>query len=262
MTIANELFEIADRLKSQSRILNENDFNKPLQQLKEVAQRVGSAWSGSWLGYHSRVYYADFIEPPPGAHFSQDWGLMDSYGIDATIGDWKEYRFDDVVSFIKREAGNPDTHKHEEKAQITKEIFEESQSQLLSLFSRILDTLRDDRFFNDIVKKVEDMKVFGINDFINTIRPSQMISRDMTALQAGLHTPAHIFVLAQTYAIRKPFIACGELSKLTRRAASHIQHFKDSRETYWDKSLYWTWSICCMERLEKFHSGPYAFILG
>nr|WP_243448330.1 TIR domain-containing protein [Candidatus Thiosymbion oneisti] len=46
----------------------------------------------------------------------------------------------------------------------------------------------------------------------------------MSAIQAGLHTPPHISVLAQVLAIRYPFTACEELSKLSWRAASHIQN--------------------------------------
>jgi hypothetical protein len=113
MTIAEELFRIAGRLDSQSNKLKNEEFNKPLQRLADAAERVGRAWSGSWLGYHSRVYYADLAEPPPGARFSQEWGMMDTFAIRDTVGDWREYRFDDVVSAIQQYAGNPDTQKQE-----------------------------------------------------------------------------------------------------------------------------------------------------
>ncbi len=51
----------------------------------------------------------------------------------------------------------------------------------------------------------------------------------MPAIQAGLHTPPHITVLAQILAIRYPFTACEKLSKLSRRAASHIQNVEKHR---------------------------------
>ena len=47
---------------------------------------------------------------------------------------------------------------------------------------------------------------------------------NMSAIQAGLHTPPHINILAQVLAIRYPFTACEKLSKLNWRVAYHIQN--------------------------------------
>ncbi len=227
MTVADDLFKIADRLETQSKQLQEEEFNKPLQLLTDAAEQIGKAWSGSWLGYHSRVYYADLAESPPGARFSQEWGMMDTFAIQDTVGDWREYLFDDVVSAIQKYAENPDTSEQEERSSAAREVFEESQSQILSRLFTTLETRQDDKFLHDISGKVEKMKVFGAGGFIEVMRPSgQMISRDMPAIQAGLHTPPHISVLAQVHAIRYPFTACEELSKLTQRAASHIQNIE------------------------------------
>ena len=69
--------------------------------------------------------------------------------------------------------------------------------------------------------------MFGANNFIEVLRPSgQMMSRDMPAIQAGLHTPPHVSVLARVHSIRYPFSACEELSKLGRRIASHIENIE------------------------------------
>ena len=56
-----------------------------------------------------------------------------------------------------------------------------------------------------------------------------MMSRDMPAIQAGLHIPPHISVIAHVHSIRYPFTACEDLSKLSRRAASHIQNLEKHR---------------------------------
>lgn len=45
---------------------------EPLRHLEAAATRAQKAWSGSWFGYHSRVYYKDFIPPPAGAVFSSE----------------------------------------------------------------------------------------------------------------------------------------------------------------------------------------------
>ena len=95
MPIANELLEIANKLESKSQRPDRDNFLQPLQKLAEAANNVGKAWCGSWLGYHSRVYYNDFQEPPPGVHFSQEWGLTTLKQNFVSV--WVEYRFDDVI---------------------------------------------------------------------------------------------------------------------------------------------------------------------
>jgi len=230
MTISDDLFNVAEQLESQSNIMKREEFDDALRRLADSAALVGKSWSGSWLGYHSRVYYADLSEPPPGARFSQEWGMMDTFGIGDTEGDWREYRYDDVVSAIKQHAGNPDTKEQEDKASAAREVFEESQSQVLSLLSGVLKTRKDDKFLQNISDKVEKLKIHGSGGFVEAMRPKgQMMSRDMPAIQAGLHTPPHFSVIADVLAIKLPFTACEELSKLSRRAASHIQNVEKDK---------------------------------
>ena len=225
MTVADQLFKIAADLEAQGRSLHDEKFCKPLQLLTDSAEEVGKAWSGSWLGYHSRVYYADLAEPPSGARFSQEWGMKDTITFRDTIGDWREYRFDDVISSIYQRAGEPDTSEQEERSSSAKEDFDEAKSRILSLISIILDMRKEDKYLSDTAGEVEEMRLFGVTDFIGAIRPSgQIISSDMSALQAGLPTPPHVSVLAQVHAIRYPFNACEGLSKLGRRIASHIEN--------------------------------------
>lgn len=225
MTVADELFRVVERLESESKVLKAGGLSDALQRLGDSADVVGRAWSGSWLGYHSRVYYRDLAQPPPGARFNQEWGMMGTFADRYTIGDWTEYRFDDVVSAIQRNAGELDTHEQEEKSSMAREVFEESQSQVLSLLSGILSTRKDDKFLQDISEKVEKMEVYGAGDFVVAMRPEgKSISRDAPAVHAGLHTPPHISVIAQVRAIEYPFTLCAELSKLSRRAASHLQN--------------------------------------
>ena len=73
-----------------------------------------------------------------------------------TVGDWKEYRFDDVVSAIKEYAGFPDTNEQEKLSFSAEEEFDEAKSQLLSLLSVILDTRKNDKYLNDIEKKIKE----------------------------------------------------------------------------------------------------------
>ncbi len=57
-----------------------------LNALEEAANTVGRAWSQSWLGYQSRVYYEHFLPPPAGDHFSSEWGFLEVYSTGVTRG--------------------------------------------------------------------------------------------------------------------------------------------------------------------------------
>jgi hypothetical protein len=64
-----EFLEIANRLKLLATAGKEAVIEKPLAALEHAANTVGRAWSGSWLGYHSCVYYVGLKPPPRGSTF-------------------------------------------------------------------------------------------------------------------------------------------------------------------------------------------------
>src|SRR4051794_12700772 len=75
-TIAGEMLSIAGKLESLKPKLNSPEIKIPLEKLEKAASNIGRSWSGSWMGYQSRIYYHNFQPPPPGARFSQEWGLL------------------------------------------------------------------------------------------------------------------------------------------------------------------------------------------
>ena len=98
MSISRELLRIANQLDKYE----DYDLSK-LDALEKAAITIGRSWSGSWIGYQSRVYYADFQLPPSGAIFSKLWGLNST----RTQGNWKEYTREEISDFINEQAGNP-----------------------------------------------------------------------------------------------------------------------------------------------------------
>ena len=226
MKTSTKLFDLADKLKNAaSRQPEEN-----LSRLESVANLVDKAWSGSCLGYHSRVYYQDLQPVPPGARFSKEWGFSDSYILRETLGDWIEYDFDDVVSHIKSSSGVEDLDSLEESASETRELFEEIQSELLSLVTPILLENKDDTFLCDLVEKIKGVKIYTPRDYLKSVLPTgQQMSRDMNAIQAGIKVPPHMSVLSSCFGTRAPFSACLKLSKMTRRLASHLENVDQAK---------------------------------
>jgi hypothetical protein len=57
-------------------------------------------------GFHADIYYAELQPPPPGAHFSSEWGFTSQ--LQGTTGDSREYPHEAVMDAIRQGAGSPD----------------------------------------------------------------------------------------------------------------------------------------------------------
>ena len=217
MSDPEEILEIADTLeKASSRV-----DTKSLSALQRSAEAVAKSACGSWLGYHSRIYYKGFQAVPPGARFSVEWGFGDRMS-NETYGEWVECDFDRVVEHINRAAGNPDTEKLKASAQKTLGIFEDAQAQLLSMLSQWQSEYPEDKFLEDLLKRIRETKDHPYSDYVAVIRPRQVQTRDALAAYEGIKTPPHFHVIAEVSACRNPFTLCEELAKFARRAGSHF----------------------------------------
>jgi predicted nucleotide-binding protein len=227
MNFASELFSTADTLSRKFRELDSSELDKVIR----LAEEVGKSWSGSCLGYHSRLYYKNLVPVPPGARFSKEWGFKDSWPINDTVGDWVEFDFDDIVKTIKEKADNIDFETYEKLATDAKECFEEAQSHLLSILSTVLEQRSSDKYIDDLIESIKKQKIFTASNFAQQLTPSgQQMSRDMNAIQAGIHIPPHISVIAQASSLLSSFHSCDKLGRNARRAASHIENLEKKQK--------------------------------
>lgn len=216
--IAERLVGLADRLDQAAARLD----LAPLDRLAEAADDAGKAWSGSWLGYHSRVYYRDLQPVPSGVHFSVECGFDNTFG-QGTGGDWVEFEFESVVKTIAARAGGVNLDEYSALSMEVSEELDETQAEVLSMLSAALREIGDDSFLSDINKSVKEVKPLRARAIIDHLSPSgQILTRDMAAVEEGRKPPPHIWVIARTTEIRSPFTHCAKLSKLARRAAAHL----------------------------------------
>jgi hypothetical protein len=218
---ASELLALAQRLNAAAKPGDSSDVAGPLQLLKEAAIQVGEAWSGSAIGYHSRVYYADLAPPPPGAHFSSEWGFEDAYS-NPTQGDWREYRYADLVAEIKRRAGDPDITSVRQASEHARSALETARGEARSILSAYLKSTPDE-LLQDLQEATDHVVAGTEQQFAHAALPSgQIMSRDMKALSDGVYTAPHFAVLAEVLALKVPFDACREMAGIAERAAAHI----------------------------------------
>lgn len=224
--ISDKLFELADRLGRATKEWASSGFLVKLSKLKEAADEIGNAWSGSWLGYQSRVYYANLKTPPPGAHFSRDWGLRSLEFIDdGTRGDWRECEFEHVVSSIRKIAkvNVKDLEEPVKQADRLDDLFEECKGAFLSQLS-IVQHKTVDSYLEKLKEEAERLKILGWSDFAEGLQPrGKFITHDSVAANQGIQIPPHINVHAHLFELEQPAECCEKLAKLCSRAASHLE---------------------------------------
>jgi hypothetical protein len=120
-SLGDQLVQLSDRLSAVGARADDASFSEPLRALLAAAEQVGVSWSHSSIGYHALVYYTGLQVPPPGAHFSQEWGFSGTF--QGTTGDWREYQHDDVIRQIEGMAGKPDLAPLREEARAAESVF-------------------------------------------------------------------------------------------------------------------------------------------
>jgi len=223
VTSHEELFELAERLKKAAARAADVDVEKPLSEIEKAASAVGRSFSGSWQGYHSRVYYAGFSPPPAGAHFSQEWGFMRTVGSLGSVGDWQEYTTDDVKAHVHELAGNPDLEAAHLAAYTASNVFDSAKSEILSIIQSELDE-RDDSFLAGLKDEIKNLKTLTVREVADRISPKgEIMTRDTVVIGQGMQFPPHMTFIIEVKQIKHSFAVCEVAAQIATKAASHLE---------------------------------------
>jgi hypothetical protein len=221
---------VIEDLGKQAEIFN------PKNKLRESAQRAARSASGSWLGYHAFVYFDSLQIPPPGNHFSSEWGLSHPFGNHGSRG-WREYSNDDVVKVIEEAAQNPNLTAAEEAAGVAEEAFDRAKEEALAIL-RAHDTLSPDPFVAEVMEKVAAVKMFQAQDYVSYMKPNgQLMTRDSLAGSMGLRIPPHVTVEARVFELDGPFVACAALAKTLKPSMLHLKRLGKAQTRYMAQNI-------------------------
>jgi hypothetical protein len=217
-----ELLEIASRQEALAAVCGVVEIQGPVSAVEQAARQVERAWSKSWMGYQSSVYYKDLQPPPAGAQFSSEWGFRRLQSIRTTTGEWQEFAPADVKAAIMRLAGNPDLSRARDCEKDVRPRFEADRSEVLSILTTAL-AQSPDPYLESLRAEIERTQFHFASDAIENASPKgQFFTRDSLALSQGFRTPPHIDVLADMFTLHQPRILCTELSSIARKAGSHL----------------------------------------
>lgn len=220
MTPDEELVQIAERLdKAADPAILETD-GKKLDALIAAAEQVGKSFSGSWLGYHSRVYYADLRPVPAGARFSQEWGLMDAYSM-GSRGDWREFDDSIIEDQIRRIAGDPDLTALEKVSDEADDVFNSAKSDIASILVGL--SVEQDKFVERLSEQLDTMMPLNASEILQVWMPKgQVMTRDMPAMGQGMSIPPHFAMLARLRSLSHSFGNCRSAAEIARKLAAHL----------------------------------------
>jgi len=235
MTSYEELFAIADQMEKIRASPELQSAEDALCALDDVAMEAGRAFSGSWLGYHAHVYYKDLEPPPPGAHFSQEWGLKDmSFSSLGSRGNWCEFDPKELKTHLHAKAGNVDLSAVASAAGAADEAFKATKAEIRSILLTE-NAEESDVFLTQQLADLDKVHPLTTAEIAEIWSPKgQVITRDMVAMGQRTKVPPHTAIRAEIASIRQAFNICYEAGQISRKAASHLErkarrHTRDAR---------------------------------
>ena len=224
MQAYEELFGLAKRLRESAVSVDAEDIAQPLNALEDAVNQVKRSFSGSWLGYHSRVYYAGLQPAPPRANFSQEWGLQDMHMTSlGSRGDWQEFDPEVVKAYIYEKAEKPDLEPARQAATKAQTLFNEAKSEVMSILENELEG-RQDAFLTKLKEELDHLEPMSKGEIAQRWSPKgQIMTRDMIALGQKTTLPPHMAVLSEVASIRHSFGICKAGAEIATKAASHLE---------------------------------------
>lgn len=225
---------MAEALAEQAAALEDPIVAGVLDSLRVAVAKVSKSFSGSWYGYHSRVYYAGFNAPPPGAHFSQEWGLKETLSGLGSRGDWRECSFDEVKEYVMRLAGSPNLDSIQGSVSEANRVFDSLKSEAMSvLHNELADG--GDSFVESLRDQLSELEVLSDVDVIRRLQPrGQIMTRDSIVIGQGMQVPPHMLINAQLRGFEHSIALCIGGARILQKAASHLErkakrHVKENR---------------------------------
>lgn len=217
----SNLIELADRLDRLHGAF-EAEHGPALRNIAEKAAAFGKCWSGSNLGYHALVYHRGFSTPPPGMHFSAEWGHAEQLFDGGTVGEWCEYQEADVLRRVHTEAGDPDQGQaHAASDRLAVEV-RKAQPEIVSVLAVAIRD-HDDPYLRKLQDKVEKITIADVAEFARSLMPhGQLSTRDALAASQGLRVAPHQQVMVKVVAYNHPSLCARELADIARQAGSHL----------------------------------------
>ena len=159
------------------------------EKMLKICNKMSSSWSGSFAGYHARLYFENYQVPPIDKMFDVEWG-----GLHGIPEGWQDKTAEVIKNDIEKFVGESfEIDKFEKQV-------EELRKEAKQLLEDILIEISQIKFNKELSREEDLYKIiekyeFGEsrNEFIKNNMPNQMASRDSRALLQGKILPSHLY---------------------------------------------------------------------
>lgn len=189
-----------------------------LNKLAEIISKIEESWSGSWIGFHSNLYYRGYKKPIWNEGFDSEWGSIQ--GIPES---WEEKSYDEIASFIDANYKGKSVSDIQDFFSRQIEKAKELQTNLCTELSIIRNFKNFDKEI-EILEKIETIK-WGLfpADFIKIMMPKQLMSRDSFAISQGIKCPPHIQYQANGLSCLSKIYDIENFIKLSQRLIRQVE---------------------------------------
>ena len=179
---------LIEKFRNEQIIILDN-IPKLSKKLSEACSHIELSWSGSFAGWHGKMYYRNFQIPSIHERFSGEWG-----GINRMPDGWEEKQPEEVRIKIEELVGdNFSVEKFEDDIRKFREDVKRFQNEIIILFSSVnFDSNRKKE--EDLFTQIEKFK-FGRTkeEYINDQLPKTIMSRDTEALRQGIYLASWLY---------------------------------------------------------------------
>lgn len=223
--IIQKINSIREEARTTAQLYEQPEIQAIKNDVDRYYEIYRKAWSGSWLGYHSRVYIENFEPRNPGDRFDANWGFrrMISNG---TRGRWVEYSEDDVKARFREQTGfYPGGPLHTLTASVER-VFGQLKNDALGILNFLLSVSDDiDHALKVDRDEVRELDARNLpRKIIEIMRPSQTMTRDAVAIQEGFVPPPHIQLYADFLSLMLPAHNLGILEQSIGRTKSYLDY--------------------------------------
>jgi CAP12/Pycsar effector protein, TIR domain len=221
--IADELSKAAEDAARALAEVRDVLLQKPLAAVRKSVENAKRAWSGSNIGYHADVYFADLQPAPPNAQFSSEWGLMDRWPTHQPHPGWRIMDRQVVIDAILKRANVADTDALEHALGLLGKDFDQLKERAISLLTEAIADAPD-KFLDRKLTQIEQLARPDRSRIENDLVPGgNYWTRDSLALSQGLRSAPHQSLEALCLSATALERGLDSIEKAAGEAGSHIQ---------------------------------------
>ncbi len=220
-----EIAEIAAACEAVGSVFDTPLLQPMMARLRDAASAIGAAWSGSWIGYHGRVYLDGFQRPDPSVLFDVDYGLQQEY-FNRTRGPWRLYEMQEVLDAIKGRAGIQDLGSLEDASKHALERLQQAKEEVLPLIDALLQEREDDTLRRTF-REIEGLEEYVAPAALAASEaPKRYSTRDQLAssqMTQGVPIPPHIYFDSYLASLQYPAFQAKKVAQKARYVERYLR---------------------------------------